>query len=223
MLGTHTHWQLVKVVELAMIGEFVMAQTLAHDRQGLQVTRVVHLDVGILAPEERLEDTATPHTDLHAPATEVVEHTDLFDEPYRMVQGQDIDTGPEAQTRGALGDGGQEDVLRWRQAVHRRRMVLRQVIGIKAGLVQPLNLDQPVGVDLFEVKPGTGSIWSNTPNCRAISYLQIDTDKIVIPSQPVGSQSSQRTDQISIVREVATVSSCARTAEAMAVSPLTGK
>jgi hypothetical protein len=29
-------------------------------------------------------------------------------------------------------------------------MVLRQVVGIKAGLVQPFNLDKPVSVDLFE-------------------------------------------------------------------------
>jgi hypothetical protein len=52
---------------------------------------------------------------------------------------------------GPLGDGRQEDILRRRQAMDRRGMVLRQVVGIKSGLIQLLNLDEPVGIDLLEV------------------------------------------------------------------------
>ena len=47
----------------------------------------------------------TDHANLQAPVAEIVEHTDLFDETYRMVQGQDIDAGAESQPPGALGDG----------------------------------------------------------------------------------------------------------------------
>ena len=52
---------------------------------------------------------------------------------------------------GALGDSGQKDILRWRQTVDRRGMVLRQVVSIESSLIQLLNLDEPVGIDLLEI------------------------------------------------------------------------
>jgi hypothetical protein len=50
-----------------------------------------------------------------------------------------------------LGNGRQEDILGQRQAVDRRGVVLCQVIGIKPGCIQPLNLDEPLGIDVLEV------------------------------------------------------------------------
>src|SRR5712692_3986558 len=154
LLGTHTHRQVIEVVEFAMIGEGLVAQTLTYDRQRLEVTRIIHLDVGVLAPEVGFQDPATSYTNLHAPATEVVQHADLFNETHRVVQRQNIDTRPEPQTLGALRDRGQEDILRRRQAVHRRGVVLCQVVGIKPSRIQPLNLDEPLGIDVLEVETG---------------------------------------------------------------------
>ena len=96
MFGAHAHGQSVEVVELTMVGQFIMAQSLAHDRQCLEVAPIIHLDVGVLAPEVSFEDTTTPYPNLHAPATEVVQHANLFNKPHWMVQGQDIDTRPES-------------------------------------------------------------------------------------------------------------------------------
>jgi hypothetical protein len=62
-----------------------MAQPLAYDRQCLEVACIIHLNIGVLAPEVSFEDTATPYPNLHAPATEVVQHADLFNETHWMV------------------------------------------------------------------------------------------------------------------------------------------
>jgi hypothetical protein len=77
----------------------------------------------------------------------VVEHRDLFDQPQRVVQGQNVDARSEAQSLGALGGGRQEDVLRRRHGVDRRRVVFGQVVGEEAGLVQGLHLYEPLLVE----------------------------------------------------------------------------
>gem|GEM_PF-1948892 len=53
-----------------------------------------------------------------------------------------------------LGGGGQKYVLGRGQAVHRWGMVLRQVVGIETGVVQPLNLFQPLAVNLMQAHAG---------------------------------------------------------------------
>jgi hypothetical protein len=35
--------------------------------------------------------------------------------------------------------------------MHRRRVVLCQVVSIKPGRIQPLNLDESLAIDMFEV------------------------------------------------------------------------
>ena len=55
-----------------------MAQALAYDRQGLEIARIIRLNVSVLAPEVGFEDTATAYPDLHAPATEVIQHANFF-------------------------------------------------------------------------------------------------------------------------------------------------
>jgi len=67
-----------------------------------------------------------------------------------MVQRQDVDARAEAHARRALGDAAEEHVLRGRQAVDRGRVVLGQVIGVEAGTVETLDLDQPLAIDLIE-------------------------------------------------------------------------
>ena len=51
-----------------------------------------------------------------------------------------------------LGDGRQKDILRRRQAVHCRGVVLGQVVGIKPGRIQSLNLHEPQGIDVLKVE-----------------------------------------------------------------------
>ena len=72
LLGAQAHWQGVEVVELPVIGQFIMAQPLAYDCQCLELARIIHLNIGVLAPEVGFEDPTTPYPNLHTPATEVV-------------------------------------------------------------------------------------------------------------------------------------------------------
>jgi len=137
----------------AGIRELIVAEPFTNDRQRLQIARVVGLGVGFLAPEEGFHDPAPSDTDLQASATQVVEHADLFDQPERMVQRQDVDTRPESHALRALRHATQEHVLRRRQAVNRRRVVLGQVIGVEAGPVEALDLDQALAINLIESLP----------------------------------------------------------------------
>src|SRR5437870_13584545 len=66
------------------------------------------------------------------------------------MQGQDVHARAEAQAAGALGDRGQKNVLRWGEAVNGRGVVLRQVVGVKAGGVEALDLDQTLTIDPIE-------------------------------------------------------------------------
>ena len=67
-----------------------------------------------------------------------------------MVQGQHVDAGAEAQAPGALRHGGEKDVLRRGQAVDGGRVVLGQVIGVKARGIETLDLEQALAVDPVE-------------------------------------------------------------------------
>jgi hypothetical protein len=69
-----------------------------------------------------------------------------------MVQRQHVDARAEAQAPGALGHGAEEDVLRRRQAVDRRRVVLGQVIRVEAGRVEALDLQQPLAIDAVQAQ-----------------------------------------------------------------------
>lgn len=67
-----------------------------------------------------------------------------------MVQGQYVDARAEAQAPGALRHGGEKDVLRRGQAVDGGRVVLGQVIGVKARGIEALDLEQALAVDAIE-------------------------------------------------------------------------
>ncbi len=75
-----------------------------------------------------------PNPDLVAPATEVVHHTDLFNEPHRVVQRQDIDQWPEANV---LGFSGNRREVRGMARGHRERrvMVLRHMVTVDTTLI----------------------------------------------------------------------------------------
>ncbi len=60
-----------------------------------------------------------------------------------MIEVHRVDQRPEAQLLGTLRDGGEEDAGRGRHA-ERRRMMLGQVIGVKARLLIQLDQLQPL-------------------------------------------------------------------------------
>ena len=80
----------------------------------------------------------------------IVEHADLFDQAERMMQRQHIDARAESEVPRALRHAGQEHVLGRGEAVDRRRVVLRQVIGMEPGRVESLDLEQALVVDPIE-------------------------------------------------------------------------
>src|SRR5258708_1273929 len=71
-----------------------------------------------------------------------------------MVQRQHVDARAEPHARGGLRDGGEEHVLRRCQTVDRGRVVLGEVIGVDAGRLEALDLDQALAIDLIEAQPG---------------------------------------------------------------------
>ena len=151
--GPEPHGQILKVVVFAVVVQHIMGQTVLHGVQRLPVAGVVSLNVRVLPPEKCLEYSAPAHADLQTSAADMVQHGELFDELYRVVQGQHADARPKAQVLGALGDRRQKHVLGRRQAVHRRGVVLGQVVGVVARLVQGLQLIQSQVVGLLEGLP----------------------------------------------------------------------
>jgi hypothetical protein len=90
---------------------------------------------GVVAVEGRLDrrDPA-PHAHLEPAVAELVEHRDLFGEPQRVIERQEIDHRTETEPLRSLREGRQEDTGR-RRHPERRRVVLRHVIAVETGLV----------------------------------------------------------------------------------------
>jgi hypothetical protein len=147
------HGEVIEAVEVSGIGELVVTEPFPHDGQRLHIARVVRLGVRFLTPEVCLHDAAPPHPDVETPAAQVVEHADLLDQPERMMQRQNVHARAEPQAVRALGHRGQEDVLRWGQTVNRRGVVLGQVIGVEAGRVETLDLEEALAIDPIEPEP----------------------------------------------------------------------
>jgi len=104
--------QFCQTVVLYIIVQFLVAQPLLKDIQRLPVAGKIGFDVGILAPEVGLQDSAATDADFHAPVAEVIQHTDFFNQTQRMVQGQNVDPRPQVDPLSALGCCRQEYVLR---------------------------------------------------------------------------------------------------------------
>src|SRR3989441_5427732 len=94
-------------------------------------------------------DDPPSHAEVEAPARELIEHADLFDEPERVVERQAVHARPQADAPGTLGGRGEEDAGHRRQP-QRRRVVLGQVIRVEAGGVVLLQEAQPALVELVE-------------------------------------------------------------------------
>jgi hypothetical protein len=70
-----------------------VAQPLFENGECFAVTYQILLDVGITAPKIRLEHTAASDSDFQSAIAEVIKHANFFNQPYRVVQWEDIDTG----------------------------------------------------------------------------------------------------------------------------------
>ena len=126
------------MIILAVMRQRLAGQPGEDDVERLDVHRVrlvvLDAEIGNLEGRDALADA-----DLEPAAAHLVEHADLFDQAQRIVKRQGIDQRAEAQSLGALRHR-REEYARRRRHAERRRVVLRQVIGVEAGAV--IRLDQ---------------------------------------------------------------------------------
>ena len=76
--------------------------------------------------------------DIEAAAAHLVEHADFLDHPEWMVERKGVDQRSEAKPPRALRDSRQKNAWRWRHP-ERRRVVLGEVIGVKARSIDRLD------------------------------------------------------------------------------------
>ena len=100
----------------------------------------------IETPEPVLRD-ADPlaEPELEASLAEMIEHADLFHQPQRVVEGQQVDQRAQTDPRRPLRRSGEEDVDA-RRRVERDHVVLGLVVPPEPGLLGPLDETEPVVV-----------------------------------------------------------------------------
>ena len=136
--GLHVDRDFGELIVLAREIDLVLRQRLHDDLIGLDIDR--RRQIGVDAEIVQLmRRGAAADADLEPAMAQMIEHTDFFGEPQRMMRRQHIDQRAEADAFGALGDSGKEHARRRRQ-IERRRVMLAHVIGAKARAV--ISLDQ---------------------------------------------------------------------------------
>ncbi len=160
------------MIVLAAEIDLARGQRLPDDVVGLDIhrRRVIGIDAEIL---QLMRRGAAADADLEPAAAQMIEHADFFGEPQRMMGGQDVDQGAEADAPGALRHRGEKHAGRRRQ-VERRRMMLAHVIGAKSGLVVELDQLQAVFVLLAElVRPAVVLIENAELHCSPLHFLVV--------------------------------------------------
>ena len=110
---------------------------------------LAHLGVGDAEMAELEIGDAAPDAELEPAPPEMVEHADLFHQPDRVVERQDVDQRPEQHRPRPLGDGGEEYAGRGRHA-QRRRVVLRHVVAVDSRRLVTLHHPEAVLVEVGE-------------------------------------------------------------------------
>ena len=128
--------------------EHLVLQPLEDDLEPFLVD-LLRLEVVEVEVRHLVGDDAAPHPEIEAAARELIEHAHFLDEPERVVEGQAVDAGAEADVPRALGRRRDEDAGRGREP-QRGRVVLGQVIGVEAGRVVSLEEAQAALVELVE-------------------------------------------------------------------------
>src|SRR5262249_29182562 len=95
---------------------------------------------------------AAPHADVEAAAAEMIEHAELFQQPERMVEGKEIGQRAEPDAPRFARGGGQKYARRRRHR-QRRRVMLGEVVTVKAGGLGRLQQGEPVLVGLLQRLP----------------------------------------------------------------------
>src|ERR1700694_3023797 len=89
------------------------------------------------------------HAEIEAPARELIQHADLFDQPERVVERQTVDARPETDAPRALGGRGQEEAGHRGQA-ERGHVMFGQMVGGEPRGVVFLEQPQPALVELVD-------------------------------------------------------------------------
>ena len=142
---------LVEGEVLALVVEVAGHEALQHDRQHL--VEALGRGLGIDAEEGGLVGRgAAADAQLQPAAAHLVEHADLFGQAQRMIEAERIDQRTEAERGGALGDGGEEEAGRGRDA-ERRAVMFGHVIGVEARPFVELDQAQALFVLALGVRP----------------------------------------------------------------------
>ena len=86
----------------------------------------------------------------------MIQHAVFLDELDGVVERQHADSRSEPDVGGALGYRRQEHVLRRGQTMHRRSVMLGQMIGVITGLIQNLYLFHAQDVGFLQSQAGNG-------------------------------------------------------------------
>ncbi len=94
----------------ALVGEALHGPRADQDREGL-LEAFAAFDLGDAIALELDGAVAAPHADIQSPATQDIDHRELFGEPHRIVKGQDGGGQADPHPPGPHGGGGCQD--RW--------------------------------------------------------------------------------------------------------------
>src|SRR5256886_12769862 len=103
LIRTRRDDRVLDPIELARVAERLALPALTDDLQRFAKARLA-LAVRHAIDVVRPHDAAATDAELEAPFADVIDGGDLFGDPQRMVQGQDLDGGPHPETAGAGGD-----------------------------------------------------------------------------------------------------------------------
>src|SRR5262252_347907 len=136
---------------IAAVVDALLGEALVENIQDVLVVGARLLEIDAIGVELHGRDAA-PHADVEAAAAEMIEHAELFQQPQRMVERQEIEQRAEPDAPRFARGGGQKYARRRRHR-QRRRVMLGEVVTVKAGGLGRLQQGEPVLVGLLQRLP----------------------------------------------------------------------
>ena len=133
---------------IAAVVDALLREALVEHVQHVLVVGARLFEIDAVGVELHGRDAA-PHADVEAAAAEVIEHAQLLQQPQRMVERQQIEQRAEADAPRFARGGGQKHARRRRHR-QRRRVMLGEVIAVKAGGLGRLQQGEPILVGLLQ-------------------------------------------------------------------------
>jgi hypothetical protein len=131
--GLHDDRGIIELIEVAVVIQAVRRQALLEYFQRFGKLPGTLGRVG--AVEANFDWKSAPaYTELEAAAAHLIEHANLFDQPQAMIEREQINEGPEANSLGPLRHCRLENAGR-RRLTQWRAMVLGQVVGVEPAAV----------------------------------------------------------------------------------------